>query len=210
MGRDYVTVTSFLCQFWRVFVVYTLRVNEESNTSIYSVPAIVLTKSQLDISSSYPLVPELQPCNYRLLRAYPSGCCDTKTTDVTLRTAQDDKLPLYSPLCVKRALPAGWSKPPSSHSSELRKVRYLPTDMRVRTTAKRLRPGYSGSCDWLLHILKGGTNGLSCHSGGSVRPINIVPEANCFHQTLRRRCVVYATTINNPFQNSTMRLLVEQ
>lgn len=34
---------------------------EENNISSYSVPAlaIALTKSQLDISSSYPLVPEL-------------------------------------------------------------------------------------------------------------------------------------------------------
>lgn len=61
MGQDCGTSTAVLCQLRRLLFVYTRRDKEENNISSYSVPAlaIVLTKSQLDISSSYPLVPEL-------------------------------------------------------------------------------------------------------------------------------------------------------
>lgn len=61
MGQHCGTSTACLCQLRRLFFVYSRRDKEENNISSYSVPAsaIVLTKSQLDISSSYPLVPEL-------------------------------------------------------------------------------------------------------------------------------------------------------
>lgn len=103
----FLSVCSFAC-----FSCLLGETKRKTTLVVYSVPAlaIVLTKSQLDISS---------PCYYRLLRAYHSGCCDTRTTGVTLPTVRDDKPPLYSPLCVKKARLACQTTPPSSHSCEL-------------------------------------------------------------------------------------------